>query len=188
MSELLEFLKILVPSVVVLFVVFIMLREFTKQNSKQLDYMSNEQKLIRLRLESQGKSNTEKVSLPLKFQAYERMSMFLERINLSNLVTRLIKPKITVGTLHSSLLSTIRDEYEHNMSQQLYISDTSWEHIKAAKEDVVRLINSNASKFNSTDDAGKFAQSIITDGYNENGNSIDKALAMLKHDVRNNFM
>ncbi len=187
MSELLEFFKIIIPTIVVLLVVYVMLRAFTKQNSKQLDYMRNEQQLIKLRIDAQGKSNTEKISMPLKFQAYERMSMFLERINPSNLLTRVIKPNIRVGTLHSLLLATIRDEYEHNMSQQLYLSDTAWELVKAGKEDVVRLINSSAAKFNSDDDASKFAQAIITKGFGDNGNPLDKALMALKEDIRNNF-
>ena len=85
------------------------------------------------------------------------------------------------------LLATIRDEYEHNMSQQLYISNNTWELVKTAKEDVVRLINSTAAKFNPDDDAGKFAQDIITDGFNSSNNPIDKALISLKEDVRENF-
>jgi len=187
MGELLEFFKIIIPTIVVLLVVYVMLRAFIKQNSKQLDYMSNEHKLIKLRMDSEAKSNTEKISLPLKFQAYERISMFLERINPPNLLTRVMKPKVNVGILHSSLLSTIRDEYEHNMSQQLYISDTAWELVKTAKEEVVRLINSSASKFNTDEDASKFAQSIIANRFNNNSNPIDKALGALKDDIRNNF-
>ena len=188
MSELLDFFKIIIPTIVVLLVVFVMLRAFIKQNSKQLDFMSNEHKLIKLRMDSEAKSNIEKISLPLKFQAYERMSMFLERINPPNLLTRVLKSKINVGTLHSLLLATIRDEYEHNMSQQLYISDTAWEFVKAAKEDVVRLINSSASKFKSDEDASKFAQFIIANGFgNNDGNPIDMALSALKDDIRNNF-
>ena len=187
MSELLEFFKIVIPTIVVLLVVYVMLRAFTKQNSKQLEYMRNEQQIIKLRMDAEGKSSTDKISMPLKFQAYERMSMFLERINPPNLLTRVMKPKISVGMLHTSLLATIRDEYEHNMSQQLYISDTAWELVKAAKEDVVRLINSSASKFNTDEDASKFAQSIIANGFTNASNPIDRALGALKEDIRNNF-
>jgi len=187
MSELLDFFKIVTPTIVVLLVVYVMLKGFIKHSSKQIDYMRSEQQLIKLRMDADGKSNTEKISLPLKFQAYERMSMFLERINPPNLLTRVMKSKISVGTLHSLLLATIRDEYEHNMSQQLYISDTSWELVKAAKEDVVRLVNSTVSKFKSDEDASKFAQSIITNGFSNNSNPIDMALAALKDDIRNNF-
>ncbi len=74
------------------------------------------------------------------------------------------------------------------MSHQLYISDTAWELIKTAKEDVVRLINSSASKFKSDEDASKFAQFIIANGFSNNSsNPIDMALSALKDDIRNNF-
>lgn len=187
MNEFMEFIIIIVPTIAILIVVYIMMREFTRQNSKQFDYLKDEQRLLKAKMENEKKSNAGKTSIPLRFQAYERMSLFLERINPPNLLTRVLKPKIGVSTLHSSLLATIRDEYEHNMSQQLYISDTAWELVKAAKEDVVRLINSAATKFNSDDDAGKFAQEIITKGFNNSNNPIDKALNALKKDIRENF-
>ena len=120
-------------------------------------------------------------------QAYERISLFLHKINPTNLLARVMKSKMRVGLLHSTLLATIRDEYEHNMSQQLYISNRSWELVKAAKEDVVRLVNSSAAKFNSDDDSNLFAQDIITNGFNNLNSPIDKALVGLKEDIRENF-
>ena len=182
-----EFLKIILPTIAILIVVYIMMREFTKQNSKQFDFLKDEQQLLKAKMEMERKVNAGSTSTPLLFQAYERMSLFLERINPPNLLTRVMKPKSNVGTLHSSLLATIRDEYEHNMSQQLYISDTAWELVKAAKEDVVRLVNSAAANFTSDDDASKFAQEIITNGFNNKNNPIDKALNALKKDIRENF-
>lgn len=182
-----ELIKIIIPTIAILIVVYIMMREFTRQNSKQFDYLKEEQRLLKARMENERKSNNSKTSMPLIFQAYERMSLFLERINPPNLVTRVLKPDVNVKALHSSLLKTIRDEYEHNMSQQLYISDTAWELVKAAKEDVVILVNSAATKFNSDDDANKFAQEIITNGFNNKNNPIDNALNALKEDVRENF-
>lgn len=187
MNELMEFFKIIVPTIAILIVVYIMMREFTRQNSKQFDYLKDEQQLLKVRMENEKKGNSIKTSMPLRFQAYERMALFLERINPPNLLTRIMKSKISVGTLHSSLLSTIRDEYEHNMSQQLYISDTAWELVKTAKEDVVRLVNSSAVNFSSDDDASKFAQEIITNGFNNKNNPIDKAINALKADIRENF-
>ena len=187
MNELMEFLKIIVPSIIILIVVYIMMREFTRQNSKQFDYLKNEQQLLKARIEGERKIDAAKISIPLRFQAYERMLLFVERINPPNLLTRVMKPKIVVSTLHSSLLATIRDEYEHNMSQQLYISDSSWQMVKAAKEDVVRLVNSAASKFKSDDDAAKFAQEIITNGFSGKNNPVDKAINALKEDIRENF-
>jgi hypothetical protein len=187
MTEFIELIKILLPALVILAVVYIMLREFTKQNTKQFNYLRDQQELQKITLKRESKSKNDKISIPLKFQAYERMALFLERINPTNLLTRVLKTKSRVGALHSSLLSTVRDEYEHNMSQQLYISNNSWEMIKAAKEDVVRLINTAASKFNSDDDAAGFAQEIITNGFTNQANPIEKALKELKEDIRQNF-
>ena len=182
-----DLLLILLPVIAILIVVYIMMRDFTKQNTKQLDYLKNEQHVQIMKMELEKKSNSEKISIPLKFQAYERMALFLERINPTNLLTRVMNPKMRVSTLHTSLLATIREEYEHNMSQQLYISDNSWGLVKTAKEEVVRLINSSAAKFSSEDNANVFAQEIITNGFNRNNNPIEKALKGLKEDIRENF-
>ena len=182
-----DLLLILLPVIAILIVVYIMMRDFTKQNTKQLDYLKNEQHVQIMKMELEKKSNSEKISIPLKFQAYERMALFLERINPTNLLTRVMNPKMRVSTLHTSLLATIREEYEHNMSQQLYISDNSWGLVKTAKEEVVRLINSSASKFNSEENANVFAQEILTNGFNRNNNPIEKALKGLKEDIRENF-
>lgn len=187
MNDLFEFLKIVLPSLVIMIVVYIMMREFTKHNTKQFNYLRDEQDLQKIKLKKHDKSNADKFSIPLKFQAYERMALFLERINPSNLITRVLKPKMKVSMLHSILLSTIRDEYEHNMSQQLYLSDTTWELVKNAKEEIVSQVNKSAAAFKSDEDAGKFAQEIITSIFSKKDNPIEKALTGLKEDIRDNF-
>lgn len=187
MNEFIELLKVLLPATVILAVVYIMMREFTKQNTKQLNYLRDDQDLQKIKMKSLERSANNKISIPLKFQAYERMVLFLERINPSNLITRVLTQKMRVSTLHSSLLSTIREEYEHNMSQQIYIGDESWDLVKTAKEEVVRLINATAASHKSDDDASKFAQEIISGGFTIQNNPIDKALHGLKKDIRENF-
>ncbi|MBC8320152.1 MAG: hypothetical protein H8E34_05460 [Bacteroidetes bacterium] len=187
MDYFINLLIVIIPSLAIVVVVYIMMREFTKQNLKQLDYLCNEQQLFKMKLDIDRKTNGQKISIPLKFQAYERMALFLERINPPNLVTRVITPNVRFSTLHSLLLSTIRNEYEHNMSQQLYIVDSAWDLVRAAKEEVVRLVNSAAAKYSSDEDSGKFAQEIITNGFNTKVNPIEKALKALKEDIRENF-
>jgi hypothetical protein len=87
-----------------------------------------------------------KVILPLRLQAYERFVLFLERIHPSNLVMRLNSPDLTAMQLQSLLVRTIREEFEYNLSQQLYISDNSWELIKNAKEETIAMINQASAK------------------------------------------
>jgi hypothetical protein len=79
--------------------------------------------------------------LPLRLQAYERFVLFLERIHPSNLLMRLNNPDLTAIQLQSLLVRTIREEFEYNLSQQLYISGNAWELIKNAKEETIALIN-----------------------------------------------
>ena len=82
----------------------------------------------------------------MRLQAYERMALFLERIEPNQLLFRVNNPELTAAQMQAVLLSTIRSEYEHNMSQQIYISPEVWESIKRAKENVVNAINIAAGK------------------------------------------
>jgi hypothetical protein len=112
------------------------------------------------------------------------MILFLERINPPNLLKRTVKPGMKAGTLQSLLLSTIREEYEHNMSQQLYISNDSWELIKSAKEEVVSLVNLTASKVKAEEEAAALAGKILTDGFHGSANPVEKAMQSLKKELR----
>jgi len=91
-------------------------------------------------------SEVTRVILPLRLQALERFVLFLERIHPSNLVMRLNNPDLTAAQLQTLLVRTIREEFEYNLSQQLYLSQQTWELIKNAKEEMVALINQAAAK------------------------------------------
>lgn len=105
-------------------------------------FIENDQKKRVLELKFQSKS----ITTPVRLQAYERMALFLERIEPNQLLFRVNNPELTAAQMQAVLLSTIRSEYEHNMSQQIYISPEVWESIKRAKENVVNAINIAAGK------------------------------------------
>ncbi len=89
---------------------------------------------------------TVKTITPIKLQAYERIVLFLERISTESLIMRTVKPGMTAQQLHSALIANIRSEYEHNLSQQIYMSNEAWEMVKNAKGTVIRIINNIATK------------------------------------------
>jgi hypothetical protein len=132
MKEILMTLQYILPSIVVFFASWLVLKEFFKQENikKQLQLLDEKQK----------------ISLPLRLQAYERMVLLLERISPGNLVMRLHKQGLTVAQFQKTLIQGIRDEFDHNLSQQLYISADAWEMIKRAKEEMIRQINASAAK------------------------------------------
>ena len=89
-------------------------------------------------------------TLPLRLQAYERMAIFLERINPNILITRAHKSGMSARLLQSELTKMIRTEFEHNLSQQIYMSNHAWEMVKTAKEEITKLVNVAASKLPDT--------------------------------------
>lgn len=96
-------------------------------------------------------------------------------------------PGQSAGGLQAQLHRSIRDEYEHNLSQQLYISDVSWVLVQKAKEEVTGLVNLVASKVKSDEDGGKFASEMLTIGFVAKNNPIDVALDGLKEEIRKGF-
>ena len=129
-----ELLKYLIPYVILSILVIYMLTAFFKNERQK-------------RATDLALKNDDKI-IPLKIQAYERMLIFLERISPESLILRSNKNGLTSQQLQTELLNNIRTEYEHNLSQQLYISENTWRLINNAKLNIIKQINSCADKMN----------------------------------------
>ena len=125
----LEILKYVIPSLVVFGVTYMILQKFLEDNYSR--------KLLDIRTK-----NSELIT-PVRLQAYERLILLLERISPNNLVLRLNHPGITAGQFKGELISSIHEEFNHNLSQQIYVSPQAWALIKAVKEQVINLINTS---------------------------------------------
>lgn len=84
-------------------------------------------------------------TLPLRLQAYERIVLFIERVNPANMLIRLNGTAHSAAELHSLIVAEIRNEYQHNVTQQLYVSTRAWGVVKRMKEDTLSIVN-NAVK------------------------------------------
>ena len=82
-----------------------------------------------------------KTFFPLQIQAYERVILFLERIDPNNMIIRTHKNGMNAITLHRELLKIVREEYTHNMSQQVYINPKSWKIVLNAKDETIQILN-----------------------------------------------
>jgi len=122
-----DLLKIILPALIVAGSIFYLVQQYLEKEQQR--------RLIELRLENS------KTTLPLRLQALERVTLLLERITPSNLLVRLSSSGQTATEYHRLLLQEIRAEYEHNISQQLYMSPDTWGEVKAAKENVLTTIN-----------------------------------------------
>ncbi|MES2830281.1 MAG: hypothetical protein V4687_19125 [Bacteroidota bacterium] len=83
--------------------------------------------------------------LSLQLQAHERLILFVERINPANLLVRLHQQGISISVLQSIVINEINAEYQHNITQQLYVSTVAWEVVRKLKEDTISMV-ANASK------------------------------------------
>jgi hypothetical protein len=183
MSFFREVILVSIPLLVLLIAVYIMLRHFFNENRRHFEFLKNEQDLQRLKLSVDKKLNSDKILITHKLQAFERMALFLERINPPNLITRNIKPDQKAQELQKVLITAIREEYEHNMSQQIFLSSSSWELIKAAKEEITGLINECMNDSLLKENAGIYAQEILSRGFTNKKDPIDKAMQSLKSEI-----
>ncbi|WP_108868320.1 hypothetical protein [Aquimarina aquimarini] len=123
----------------------------------------------------------QKQALPLKIQAYERVVLFLERISPGKLLTRMAPVGEDKKNYESLLIHTIDQEFEHNLTQQIYVSDECWNTVKAAKNATISLIRKTTLQ-ESVDSADKMREIILTELV-EKGAPSDAALAFIKNEI-----
>ena len=119
-----------------------------------------------------------KIIMPLRVQAYERFLLYLERVQLPQLVKRVYTPGMEKGTLHLLLLQNVREEFEHNLAQQLYVAGTTWTAVMNAKEELVNQINETFEQLKDENDTAIIAQSLVA----LPNPMVDQAVAVLKRD------
>ena len=134
MEVLLEILKYTVPALVVFFTVLVMMRNWAKNEES--------------RRKSEFNMHISDEILPIRLQAYERSILLLERISPESMIMRLSRNDYTARQLVQELLTNITSEFDHNIAQQTYMSTEAWEKMKAAKNQVINLINDTAKEVN----------------------------------------
>jgi len=148
MDFIIEVLKVLVPSTVIFVTLYFLMKQF----------FEGQEKMRMLELRKQSRSDAG----PIKMQAYERLILFLERINPDNLALRTQKNGVSARAQHSEMIRTIRSEFEHNLTQQLYISSEAWALVKRAKEESIRMINVAASQISENEDSYELSRRVIS--------------------------
>jgi len=147
MEIVLEIFKIIMPATAVFVAVYVVIKSF----------LGNDQK----KREHELRKGNQSVVLPLKIQAYERLVIFLERMHPNTLVVRTNKNGMTAHQLQLELIRAIKSEYEHNLSQQIYVSHGAWELVKTAKEEIIKLINISSTKVPHDSPSNELAMMVL---------------------------
>ena len=124
-------------------------------------YFKNQQKQQLLQLKMQEHGEALHTVTPIRLQAYERVALFLERISPNSLVLRCYQPGMDLRLLQGVMTKNIRDEWEHNLSQQVYVSPALWARVREAKDEMINLVNSAAVQLTDTTDPTRLAASIF---------------------------
>ena len=132
MDTLLEILKYTLPALIVFLTVLVMLRTWSRNEER--------------RRQNEFNMHLSDDILPVRLQAYERSILLLERISPESLIMRVSRTDYSARQLQQELLTNITSEFEHNIAQQTYMSTEAWEKMKAARNQIINLVNETAGE------------------------------------------
>lgn len=170
-SKILELLAYTLPALITGGVAYYFFDLHTKNEEGRRRYLLNKE--------------AQKDALPLRLQAFERMVLFLERINPTKLLIRLTPFSSDKNDYENYLIAQIEQEFEHNLTQQIYMSDESWTIIITAKNATIQMIR-KANMSERVDSADKLREVILSDLMDKQTPS-SAALSFLKNEV-NEFL
>lgn len=147
METVLEIAKYTIPSIVMLIATYMIVNKFlTSQITRKQLALFQE---------------TQETTIPLRLQAYERLALFIERINPRNLIPRVYESNMNVAVLQHVMVHAIKAEFDHNLSQQIYVSKEVWETVRGVKEQEISMITTLAKQLNPEAPAKDLHQRIV---------------------------
>jgi hypothetical protein len=173
MEAFIEILKYTFPAVLMLLLTYLLLSNFVDNEEKRRQFYL--------------RKDLNKRALPMRFQAFERLTVFLERITPNQLVLRVKPGNMSLGAYRKTLVDSIRQEYEYNISQQVYISDKSWNNVVSAKSQVVSMINKVTAEMDENASAGDLSRKLIELEMTGDIFPTKAAILLLKHEAARNF-
>ncbi|MCQ2342604.1 MAG: hypothetical protein MJZ75_03815 [Paludibacteraceae bacterium] len=169
-----EILKYIIPALVVVLGVWIIQHAMFKNEERKRQF--------ELKRESQ------KSISPIRMRAYERLSLLLERTEPEAMLKELMDDRDwinkTVMDIQRELLQRIRIEFDHNMSQQVYVSDEVWQKIMLARDEMAAFVNQMAIQLKPGSTGVDYMKTLIQ-AYHLNGETPhETALQALKDEAR----
>jgi len=166
-GKIIDLLSSIAPALITGAVAYYFFKEHTKNEDGRRRFLLNK--------------DLQTEALPARFQAYERMTLFLERISPSKLLVRINPISTNKDDYESLVIQSIEQEFEHNLSQQIYVSDKCWSIISTAKNATIQLIR-KANLSDKIDSADKLREVILTEMMDRRAPS-DTALSFIKSEI-----
>ena len=167
-TRIIELVSYTLPTLIIGFVLYHFIELYTNNEKEKRNYL----------LQKESKPDV----LSLRLQAYERMTLFLERINPSQLLVRIIPISDDKNDYANFVIAQIEQEYEHNLAQQIYISDECWSTITTAKNATIQMLLM-ATKNAKISDANQLREVVLKELLDKQSPS-GAALIFLRNEVR----
>ncbi|MCH7408442.1 hypothetical protein MM239_03475 [Belliella sp. DSM 111904] len=164
-----DLFKIVLPAGLVIYGMYLTVVSFLKKE--------RENQLIQI------KTKNSELIIPVRLQAAERICLFLERVTPNNLVRRINQPDFSAKDLHGQLLFEIREEFNHNLSQQVYFSDATWQTVRSAVESVVTMVNTAYQDLNEDARGIDLGKRIFQKSLEHRNDGIQNALSQVKSEI-----
>jgi hypothetical protein len=174
LTDLLEILKYILPALIVFLTAYFLLTRYMQKDANS--------KLIEMKM------RRDKEIMILRLQAYERLALFLERISPASVISRVRTSDMIATELQYAIVKNIREEYEHNLSQQVYVSSNAWNLISASKDEIIKTVNMIGAQV-SPDSPSNVLISTLLNGIANAGVPLptEHALEFLKAECRELF-
>ena len=168
-----DLLKITIPAGLVLYLAYLLVRSFLQ---KQLDEIA-----------FSVRQKNQEIVVPIRLQAYERIVLLLERITPANLISRLSSSDYSAEEFQQILIHEIRNEFNHNLSQQVYMSDSAWTYVTTAVEQTISVINSSANSLEKKAKGFDLARAILENSAGEEMDTPKQAIRYIKEEIQDVF-
>lgn len=147
MAILLDILKTTVPALIVFLTVYYLMKTF----------FENQRAMKAMELQNATKSTT----VPMRLQAYERLSLLCERISIQNMILRFKNDSESISEMRLKMLLSIQKEIEYNVTQQVYVGETLWTIIKLYRDQVTAIVNGVAAEMKPDATTDDYARGLL---------------------------
>ncbi|MDT3404152.1 DUF7935 family protein [Mucilaginibacter terrae] len=170
---LIDILKLTVAGVGVVWVAFYLIKPYLDKNER----------LQVLELKKSADNQT----LPLRLQAYERITLLIERINPASLLLRVGSAGLSSAELHHLAVQEVNNEYQHNITQQVYVSSRAWAVVRRLKDDTIGLLNTTYRSLPPDSAAIELSRALLTHLSQVENNPYEVAASMIHKDLEELF-
>lgn len=172
-DTIIDIIKIILPAIIVFFTAYFILKTQNEDNQAK----------IRMEIDK----NNQNLITPIKLQAYERLVLLLERISPQQLILQHNEPDLNAFKMKHLMINHIQQEFNYNLSQQVYISNQSWQIIRVVKEQVIQLINLSFEDLHPEATSNELHKKIIERLIASGEQPTEKALMFIKAEASLNF-